>query len=147
MVAMLWALSSSTVILNSSSSVMTISTVSSESAPRSVNLVSAVSPTSAASASCCFTMSITLLTVSAFACVRACAYNNTVRSDKDKGVRNWALALAAATLPRRRETEGIVVLGRRGLFGWWTWRPQSGLVLRFPAGLNLNSYMISYAVL
>jgi hypothetical protein len=106
-----------------------------------VNLVSAVSPTSAASASCCFTMSITLLTVSAFACVRACAYNNTVGSDKEKGVRNWALALAlaAATLPRRRETEGIVVFGRRGLFGWWTWRPQSGLVLlRFPAGFKLK---------
>lgn len=71
-------------------------------------------------------------------CVRA--YNNTVGSDKEKGVRNWALALAlaAATLPRRRETEGIVVLGRRGLFGWWTWRPESGLVLRFPAGFKLK---------
>jgi hypothetical protein len=140
MVAMLWALSSSTVILNSSSSVMTISTVSSESAPRSVNLVSAVSPTSAASASCCFTMSITLLTVSAFACVRACAHTTTQFDQiKERGfVIGPALALAAATLPRRRETEGIVVLGRRGLFGWWTWRPPSGLVLRFPAGFKLK---------
>uniref|UniRef100_A0A2P2K2M1 Acyl carrier protein 1ic-like isoform X2 n=2 Tax=Rhizophora mucronata TaxID=61149 RepID=A0A2P2K2M1_RHIMU len=81
---MLWALSSSTLMPNSSSSPITISTVSRESAPSCANFDSPETVVSSDNASCFFTILHTLSTVSGLAAQEILRRAGTGLSPKER---------------------------------------------------------------